>query len=62
MVALYRAGRQIEALGLFRRLRSRMNDELGIDPSPAVGRFERAILAHDLPVLTGPVLSSPIAA
>jgi DNA-binding SARP family transcriptional activator len=54
MVALYRAGRQIEALGHFRRLRTRMNEELGIDPSPVVGRFERAILRHD-PVLAGPL-------
>jgi DNA-binding SARP family transcriptional activator len=47
MVALYRAGRQTDALAVYRRMWSRLNDELGIEPSPTLQRYERAILAHD---------------
>lgn len=47
MVALYRAGRQTDALATYRRMRSRLNNELGIEPSPLLQRCERAILSHD---------------
>jgi DNA-binding SARP family transcriptional activator len=47
MIALYRCGRQTEALNAYRRLRHKLNDELGIDPSPMLRNHERAILAHD---------------
>lgn len=47
MVALYRAGRQIDALAVYRNFRRRIADELGVDPSPFLRRYERAILAHD---------------
>jgi DNA-binding SARP family transcriptional activator len=47
MVALYRAGRQTDALAAYRRMRARLNDELGIEPSPSLQRCERAILSHD---------------
>jgi YVTN family beta-propeller protein len=47
MVALYRCGRQPEALAAYRSARRAMLEELGIEPSPALQRVERAILAQD---------------
>lgn len=47
MVALYRAGRQAEALEAMREGRQLMVDELGIEPGPELRRLERMILAHD---------------
>lgn len=47
MVALYRAGRQTDALAIFRKIRIRLADELGIKPCPALRRIELAILAQD---------------
>jgi DNA-binding SARP family transcriptional activator len=45
-LALYRAGRQAEALGLLRGTRARLVDELGIDPGARLQRLERDILTH----------------
>ena len=53
MLALYRAGRQAEALAAYRRLRSKLRDELGIDPSPSVEDLQRRILRQDV-ALRGP--------
>jgi hypothetical protein len=47
MLALYRSGRQAEALELYRRTRETLVDELGIEPSPALQELERAILRQD---------------
>jgi DNA-binding SARP family transcriptional activator/nucleotide-binding universal stress UspA family protein len=47
MLALYRAGRQSEALGVYRGTRSRLVELLGLEPTPALQELERAILAHD---------------
>jgi DNA-binding SARP family transcriptional activator len=47
MLALYRAGRQADALDAYRRLRGTLREDLGIDPGPAVRDLESAILRQD---------------
>ncbi|HZC99052.1 MAG TPA: BTAD domain-containing putative transcriptional regulator [Actinomycetes bacterium] len=47
MLALYRCGRQVDALELYRVTRALLVDELGIEPGPALQQLERAILAQD---------------
>ncbi len=44
MVALYRSGRQSQALEAYRRLRTDMMEQLAVEPSPRVRQLQRAIL------------------
>jgi predicted ATPase/DNA-binding SARP family transcriptional activator len=47
ILALYRAGRQKEALEAYQRARRVLVDELGVEPGPALQELERAILRQD---------------
>ena len=47
MLALYRAGRQAEALQAFTRAREVLVGDLGIEPGPELQRLQEAILSHD---------------
>ena len=58
MLALYRGGRQAEALGAYRAARQMMVRELGLDPGPALQRLEGAILRQD-PALDPPETAAP---
>jgi YVTN family beta-propeller protein len=53
MLALYRSGRQADALENYRKARRELIDELGIEPGPGLQELEGAILAHD-PALKAP--------
>jgi DNA-binding SARP family transcriptional activator len=74
MLALYREGRQADALAVHEQLRTLLRDELGLDPSPDVRRVAEAILRQepflDLPATAqrpapapqGPRASTPLPA
>nr|AGS49425.1 putative SARP family protein [uncultured bacterium esnapd4]QEO75011.1 omn36 [uncultured bacterium] len=47
MVALYRSGRRGEAADVYRRMRASLVNELGLEPSPALHRLQRLVLAGD---------------
>ena len=53
MLALYRCGRQADALESYRNARRSLVDELGLEPGPRLQELERAILTQD-PVLEPP--------
>ncbi len=52
-LAQYRCGRQADALATLQQARSRLVDDLGLDPGPALGALEQAVLRHD-PALEPP--------
>jgi DNA-binding SARP family transcriptional activator len=47
ILALYRSGRQAEALEAYHDTRRMLDEELGLEPSPTLRELERAILRHD---------------
>src|SRR6201993_1979772 len=59
MLALYRAGRQGEALSAYQRARSLLADELGVDPGPELRRLEAAIVTQDSALETPAVQQLP---
>jgi DNA-binding SARP family transcriptional activator len=62
MTALYRSGRQAEALRAYEEARSMLADELGLEPGPELAKVHRAVLEHDPQLLTVTPLSSTPAA
>ncbi len=58
MVALYRSGRQVEALEAYAAGRRALVEQLGIEPGPELRRLEQAVLAQD-PALDVPLTARP---
>jgi DNA-binding SARP family transcriptional activator/class 3 adenylate cyclase len=58
MLALYRSGRQADALEAYRSARAALVEELGLEPGPALRELERAILEQD-PALDPPREAAP---
>ena len=50
ITALYRSGRQADALGAYTRVRTALAEQLGLEPGPALRALEHQVLLHD-PVL-----------
>ena len=46
MLALYRGGRQAEALAAYQRVRAHLDEQLGLEPGPALKRLQTQILHH----------------
>ena len=57
MLALYRGGRQVEALAVYRDARKQLDEEQGLEPGEALQQLERAILKHD-PELNAPATTA----
>ncbi|UQX05333.1 AfsR/SARP family transcriptional regulator [Streptomyces sp. RerS4] len=47
MLALYRCGRQADALSVYNRIRATLVEDLGLEPGHELRRLQQAILAHD---------------
>ncbi len=62
MRALYRSGRQAEALRAYQDARRTLGDELGIEPSPALRDLERAVLAQDPALDAAPLATAGLPA
>jgi predicted ATPase len=54
MLALYRCGRQTEALETYSQLRRTLRDDLGLEPTPRLHELQQAILRHDASLTLAP--------
>ena len=61
MLALYRGGRQTDALAAYRAAHRRLAEDFGVEPTPELRALEAQILRHD-PALAGPAPLQPVAA
>jgi predicted ATPase/DNA-binding SARP family transcriptional activator len=59
MLALYRSGRQAEALETFGQARRVLAEQLGVEPGPGLQRLQAAILAHDPTLASVPAAAAP---
>src|SRR5436190_2661642 len=59
MLALYRSGRQADALAAYQSFRRLLRDDLGIDPSSRLKELERRMLQQDPDLDVAPVLAAP---
>ena len=62
MVALYRSGRQADALRAYSRTRTVLSEQLGLDPTPELVELQTAILNHDPDLAVPTPLAVPAAA
>jgi DNA-binding SARP family transcriptional activator len=62
MLALYRSGRQAEALEAYQNVRRLLVDELGIEPGPGLQQLEREILMQDASLELAPAAPSELPA
>jgi len=59
MLALYRGGRQADALAVYRDLQRRLAEEVGVDPSPEVAKLHQRILRQDAELVARPPRTLP---
>ena len=62
MLALYRSGRQADALEAYRHAREVLVEQLGIEPGAELHDLHEAILAHDPALDAPPVAAGPAGA
>ena len=60
MLALYRSGRQAEALAAYQAARQALVDQLGIEPSPSLQRLEKSILNQAPELDPAPIRSATV--